>query len=196
MSELLLRAGTGIVEAMARARRLMVRGFTMVELLTVVAIVGILAAMAVAMVSKHVNASRTGEALAVVQSIRAAQESYRAENRRYLSVSGTLDNYYPANTPDGKKRSFYRNGSEDLDQRWNLLRPIVSGPVRFVYSTVAGDAGKATEVLAIKNAPASAQATGPYYLIQAIADMDNDGDRCVVAATSFSPETYVENEGE
>lgn len=181
---------------MARARRLKVRGFTLVELLTVISIIGILAAMAVALVTKHVNASRTSEALAVVQSIRAAQESFRAENRRYLSVSGTLDNYYPANKPDRQKRSFYRNGSDELDQKWNLLHPVVSGPVRFVYSTVAGDAGKATEVLAVTNAPASAQATGPYYLIQAIADMDNDGDRCVVAATSFSSETYVENEGE
>lgn len=182
---------------MVLVRHSKVRGFTLVELLTVVTLVGILAAMAVASVSKHVNASRTGEALAIVQSIRAAQESYRAENRRYLSVSGTLDNYYPTTTPDANKRSFYRNGAEALDKRWSLLHPVIPGPVRFVYSTVAGDAGDKPQAMALTNKPPQfAQATGPFYQIQAIANMDNDKEFCVVAATSLSSETYVENEGE
>lgn len=161
-----------------------------------VSIVGILSAVAAALVSKHVNASRTGEALAVVQSIRAAQESYRAENRRYLSVSNGLTDYYPAQKPDGNKRAFYREGDDALNVRWNILRPVIAGPVRFVYAVVAGDSGVAVPALGISHPPAFATPNGPFYVIQAAGDMDGDGVQCMVAATSFTSEAYVENEGE
>lgn len=170
--------------------------FTLVELMTVVAIVGILAAVGVALVSRHVNASRTVEALSMVQSIRAAQESYRAENRRYLSVSSSLTDYYPVATPDGKGRAFYQNGTNQLDQNWNTLRPSVSGTVRFVYAVVAGDPGSNVPVPNIRNPPTLPVVQSPFYVIQAAGDMDGDTELCLVAATSFTAETYVENEGE
>lgn len=181
---------------MVEVRQYGVRGFTLVELMAVVTIVGILASMAVVLVGNHVKASRTNEALSMVQSIRAAQESFRAENRRYLSVSTSLTEYYPAATPDGRKRAFFRNGGQELDQRWNMLRPTVTGPVRFVYAVVAGDSGDTVPVPNIANKPNFPTATGPFYVIQAAGDADEDSTYCIVAATSFSPENYVENEGE
>jgi prepilin-type N-terminal cleavage/methylation domain-containing protein len=172
------------------------RGFTLVELMAVVTIVGILATMALVLLNRHVRASRTAEALSMVQSIRAAQESFRAENRRYLSVSKDLTDYYPAR-PDGKLRSFYRGGSESTDQLWNILRPTVTGPVRFGYAVVAGNPGDKIAVPTITDKPQFPDpAPAPYYVIQATGDLDNDGAFTIVAATSFSSDTYVENDGE
>jgi type IV pilus assembly protein PilA len=172
------------------------RGFTLAELLTVVAMIGVLAAIAVAFVGKYVRSARTAEALAMVQSIRAAEASYRAENRRYLSTGATLTDYYPAQTPDPMKRAFYQNGSAEKDRRWNMLHPTVAGPVRFGYSVIAGDSGDAVPVPNIQNPPNFATPTGPFFVIQAAGDTDGNQQYCMVVATSFSPETYVENEGE
>jgi prepilin-type N-terminal cleavage/methylation domain-containing protein len=181
---------------MASVRRRGSRGFTLVELLTVVTIVGILAAVAIVLVGGHVKAARTTEALSMVQSIRAAEESYRAENRRYLNVSGTLQSYYPADEPDGQSRAFYREGGKDLDRNWNILHPSVAGPVRFVYAVVAGGYDEIPPVPDITDKPTFAKATAPFYVIQAAGEFDNDSVHCIVAATSFASETYVDNEGE
>jgi prepilin-type N-terminal cleavage/methylation domain-containing protein len=180
---------------MATPRQSSARGFTLVELMTVVTIVGVISVIGVAFVGKHLRASRTAEALAMVQSIRAAQESYRAESRRYLNVSTSLVEYYPAK-PDGLARSFYTTGTTQTDVNWRLLRPIVSGPVRFGYAVMAGDSGATPPSPTVANAPTFGVATSPFYVIQATGDMNNDGVFCHVAATSFSRETYVENEGE
>jgi prepilin-type N-terminal cleavage/methylation domain-containing protein len=181
---------------MASMRRGVSRGFTLVELLTVVTIVGILSAVAIVLVGGHVKAARTTEALSMVQSIRAAEESYRAENRSYLNVSGTLQNFYPVSTPDGKSRAFYQEGGKDLDRNWNILHPSVAGPVRFVYAVVAGAYGETPPVPDVTDKPTFAKAQAPFYVIQAAGNFDNDSVYCIVAATSFGAETYVENEGE
>jgi type IV pilus assembly protein PilA len=181
---------------MQRARSVGSRGFTLVELLTVVVIIGILATLASALVGRHIKAARTSEARSMVQSIRVAQDSYRAENRRYLSVSNSLTDYYPSTPTDGRRRTFYSGGSDDATKKWNILHPTVTGPVMFGYAVVAGDPGNTPPTPNIIGAPTFSVATEPYYVIQAAADMDGNSVQCIVAATSFSPEVFVENEGE
>ena len=69
--------------AKRRRKRAQSHGFTLVELLTVVAITGVLATIATFMVRKHFADAKTTEAVAIIQSIRAAQESRRAETGTY-----------------------------------------------------------------------------------------------------------------
>jgi prepilin-type N-terminal cleavage/methylation domain-containing protein len=173
-----------------------IRGFSLVELMVVVTIVGVLAMVGISLLRKHVFASRSTEAFAMIQSIRAAEERWRSENQSYLDVSTTIASFYPMSTPGRNRYAWEQSGGSDF-ARWRLLNPTVSGPVQFGYAVKAGPPGSTDlPALSIATPPVWPVPTEPWYVIQAVADTDEDGVRAVFAATSFSAEVYSENEGE
>ncbi|HLV20572.1 MAG TPA: prepilin-type N-terminal cleavage/methylation domain-containing protein [Polyangiaceae bacterium] len=173
------------------------RGFTLAELMVIVVIVGVLAAIGISLLRNHVFASRSSEALAMIQSIRAAEERWRAENQTYLDVSrGQIDALYPMASPGKTRYHWVQSGGNDFD-RWQLLNPTVSGPVQFGYAVVAGPPGADNlPNLGLADNPTWATPTEPWYVIKAVGDADEDGVQAVFAASSFSSEVYRENEGE
>lgn len=170
-------------------------GFTLIELLTVVAIVAVLAVLAVVSYNKFIKASHVSEANYMVGSIRAAEESYRAETMTYLDVSTSLTAWYPR--APGKYKSAWDNPGNSDYTKWRQLGARSDGPVYFGYAVKAGAAGAQPPTPATTTTFTWPNPTiEPWYVIQAASDLDANSVFCHVVTSSFSGEVYVENEGE
>ena len=65
----------------------MIQGFTLIELMIVLAIVGILAAIAYPSYTEHIRKGRRADAMAALAAVQQAQERWRANNVRYGSLA-------------------------------------------------------------------------------------------------------------
>jgi prepilin-type N-terminal cleavage/methylation domain-containing protein len=181
---------------MHRVRSPAERGFSLTELMVVITLVAVLAAIGVASFRKEVNASKSSEVMGVIQAIRSAQEAYRAERQEYLDVSTGVNNWYPVATYGSTAIAWPATyGSHTDGVRFRALAAPVSGLVQFRYLVDAGSAG-ATLPTPIVSMPAWPAVAEPWYVIQARADVDSDNVYSNAIATSFSPGVYLNNEGE
>ena len=189
----------------SHARR---RGFTLVELMVVVAIVGVLATIGVMVLRKWVFASKSVEALAMVQNIRGAQERWRSETLSYANVSSTDTSWYPMLNPGAGKYNWVQTSHPDWNGNaaatparvgWSDLNPTPIGAVQFGYSVRAGAPGTVPPAPQSKEKPNWGVADNvkePWYLIQCKADANTNGVPAYYIASSFSGEVFRENEGE
>ncbi|MHB8766768.1 MAG: type IV pilin protein [Deferrisomatales bacterium] len=85
------------------------KGFTLVELMMVVAILGILAAIAVPMYSGYIASSKKAEAKSNLETIRLLQEQYYADRRSYVAGADTaaLKAALPGFEPGDPARLYY-----------------------------------------------------------------------------------------
>lgn len=175
------------------------RGFTLVELMVVVAIIGILATLAVYGTSRYIASSKTGEAVQMLGAIKAAQEAYKDETFTYLNVSGSLSTYYPTNPHAGQVKVQWGGGPDELSQKWGALGVNPSGPVLFAYACVAGGADAIPTApgsdITVSNWPTAAAGT-PWYVAKAHADLDEGGNETVYVAPSFTTQIFSANEGQ
>jgi prepilin-type N-terminal cleavage/methylation domain-containing protein len=183
-----------------QAHRTCQRAFTLAELLAVVVIIGVLATLATAGYRKYVLSSRSAEAVHMIGSIEAAQESYRAETFSYLDVtSGALKedtNLYPqGETPSGGRKWAWENSTHPDAPKWFRLGIHTNEAVRFGYACRAGSGQVASYadpgIDGELNWPTS---TGPWYVVRAVADHDPGGKKATFVGSSFTSEIYSENE--
>jgi type IV pilus assembly protein PilA len=170
------------------------RAFTLLELLTVVAIVGILATLGLVSYRRFITSSKSSEAIYMVGAIRAAEESFRAETLTYLNVSVGFNKYYPDANMGAKKRAW--DATHDDAANWRQLGARPDGAVYYGYLVGAGVAGAAIPQLHIAKSPTWQTPTEPWYVIEAKGDVDGNGTYSYVAGSSFTGEIYVENQGE
>jgi type IV pilus assembly protein PilA len=177
------------------------RAFTLVEMMIVVAIVGVLAVLAVVGYRQLIRSSHVSEATGMVQSIRVAQEGYHSETQQYANVSPTLTTYYPQAPSYGVVTAWGAACTNCATVSWSALPVHVDGPVMFGYATVAGVAGAAPvpAQVTVNGSPLvfPVAPTTDWYIIAAEGDLDGSPtNNTHVYATSWSNQVWVDNEGQ
>lgn len=183
--------------ARARSRRAALeRGFTLTELMIVIVLISILAALAYPSLRKRLEEAHGREGVIQMRAIAAAQERFRSENLTYLDVSvgGEL---YPNSTPSDARYNF-RNPSGANYAGWEVLAPDIKVPTPYSFLTRAGLSGAAIQPdphpmgLAWPAPPPA----GPWYTIYGVGDIDADGVQQRMLLASFQQEVIVSDPGE
>ena len=164
-------------------------GFTLIEMMFVVAVIGVLAAVAVVAYTKSVNKARAGEIPQIFGELKSREEAFKAEFGYYLPACSNLttatgtndcaesDDFFPATITGGPNKT----DATTLPTRWQTLRVnLPSGGLYCQYTVIAGPAGDNTKIgttgqlMFGTTAPVRAW----YYLM---AHCDWDGDSSVNA---------------
>lgn len=155
------------------------------ELMIVVAIVGILSAIAIPTFQSYLQRARVSEAVTFLGEIRQRQESYRAEFGQYCSVSAAPGSapgagaWAPATLPTGGDKYGW-TGSPGA---WSQLGAVPDGPVRFQYRTTAGPPTTTPGITGYDGSDF-------WFVAQARGDLDADGDVVIIEAYSASNHLY------
>ena len=193
-------------------RGLQSRGFTLVELLAVVTIMGVLATIAIYSMRKYIQHAKTSEATEIVAAIKAGEEAYYDETFRYLSfsVANVATDFYP-DTPTNASGQIKiqwgtPNGASNCTAcgtRLRALGVLPAAPVLFRYSGAIGASGdtpssRMSSYVGGPSPPFGATvATQPFYVINAISDLDGDsGTMTAVVGSNLMGDLYSSNVGE
>jgi prepilin-type N-terminal cleavage/methylation domain-containing protein len=183
------------------------RGFTLIEAMIVVAVVGILAVLAVVAYQRWVKTSFVAEGQDMVTHIRSAEEAFYGENGAYLDVSGNVgDGFsYPLPHPANSKTAWggpCTGCTSPGTGNWNGLNVTSAAPVIFGYSVVADQAkapGTRLPGITVNGATLDMTAMGtgaPWYFVEADANISGDKVNYVhVYGMSGTNTLYVDGEG-
>jgi len=134
---------------MSKLLRKSKKGFTLIELMIVVAIIGILAAIAIPNFLRFQLKSKTSEAKVNLAAIRTAEEAYMAEYGVYIAAANT-----PGTLPGSSKVTFSGGGFSSFN---GTLGFAPEGQVFFQYGVNIGSG-----------------ATSLHYAIDAVGNIDGD----------------------
>jgi prepilin-type N-terminal cleavage/methylation domain-containing protein len=179
--------GRSIENGLRRARA----GFTLVELMIVVAILGILAAVSLPSLSSYIYKSKAVEATGFLNEMKSRQESYRADFGQYCDVSGGPDNLFPSATPRSTVQD-WPNPIPPPNDTWTQLGVVPPGRKSlFVYSMVAG-VPPAVPSAAGFSSNRGFNGTDFWFIATALGDLDGDGTRVRFESYSHSKAIWTD----
>jgi prepilin-type N-terminal cleavage/methylation domain-containing protein len=188
-------------------------GVTLMELMIVVAILGVLATIAVFMFTRHADKAKASEVAAMFGELKLREQAFHLENEEYLSTGVDDDDYFPSASAPGKEPQTYNLADSPAPPApqdakfpgpaWQTLK--VSPPkaeLYCVYVAIAGAGGDATNV-----GPKASQApfelgttlalpAANWFYLMAECDFDQDGTPSRYFTLSDTEGTITENPGE
>jgi prepilin-type N-terminal cleavage/methylation domain-containing protein len=171
------------------AQRKRSQGFSLMELMIVVVITGVLAAIAIPTFISYVQKSRTSEATQFLGVIKLKQEARRAEFGGYLVCDGADNMGEFVYVPGGK--ATMKNGvSRNINsQCFTDLGARPDGPVRFGYAWIAGPPAVPNDVAGALGLTAAE--FDHYFVAHAISDLDGDGIAVVFELSNFTRNIFI-----
>ena len=166
-------------------------GFTLLEIIIAVALVGVLAAIAVTSFSKQARKTRGAEAHGMFTALRVAQEQYHLENGTYFSTGAGESDTWPT-APTKSSQNLL-----PLPTSWNTLKVRLPTEKAYCgYVTIAGAAGDGTN-LGAKAAEfgLTAAPAADWYYILARCNLDGNAARDSYYFT-WSGDTQVQKQSE
>jgi prepilin-type N-terminal cleavage/methylation domain-containing protein len=161
------------------------RGFTLVELMMVVVILGILAVVAIPRYQSYVYKSKTVEAVGFLAEIKARQESYRADFGQYCGASASSTAWEPDNNPKDTPRAWTPSTG------WTQLGAVPPGRmVLFSYVSVAGAPGTSPDW----GGGLGYNGSDFWFVSRALGDLDNDDTNVIFESYSHGQGLYIDRE--
>ncbi len=167
------------------------RGFSLIELMIVVAILGVLAAMAIPAFNRYMARGKLAEATTMLQNIKMQQAAYRQAYGRYTHIT----TFHPAEIHANKGDNAWAPTAAEAAQ-WEILG--VKPNSKYVYFQYAVGAGGPWGVQDVEGEAEEGFEFGlqskHWWVAVAHGDLDNDGDKSTIVAYSERDDIFMDKE--
>lgn len=161
------------------------RGYTLVELMIVVVMIGVLATLAVYYLRTTIHTAKNDEAKVFIEAIHQGQQKYRQQTRGYLNCSASFSDWYP-HAPSNTKMHFSNPTHGDYSC-WKLLKVDGDAATTMGFVVMAGYPGDTPPQPPIGETITWPPTDDLWYVIVAAGDENADGTYAYFVSSSFAP---------